>query len=308
MPIRIADDLPARGVLERENIFVMGEDRAMRQDIRPLRIALLNLMPTKIITETQYLRLLSNSPLQVDVTLLHTRTHMSANVSGEHLTQFYKTYYDVREERFDGLIITGAPVELMEFEEVDYWKELVEIMLWSRRNVFSTMFVCWGAQAALYYFYGIKKRILPEKMFGVFAHRILRESNNRFLRGFDDLFQVPHSRHTGIDFEDVAACPALEILAFSEEAGVCLIAGGDGRQLFITGHPEYDPLTLKAEYDRDLERGVPIAVPKNYFPGDDPSRPPLVTWRSHAHLLMTNWLNYYVYQDTPFDLSGLDPA
>ncbi|MDR0434047.1 MAG: homoserine O-succinyltransferase [Gracilibacteraceae bacterium] len=308
MPIRIADDLPARSVLERENIFVMGEDRALRQDIRPLRIALLNLMPTKIATETQYLRLLSNSPLQVDVTLLHTSTHISANVSGEHLTQFYKTYQDVRRERFDGLIVTGAPVEMMEFEAVDYWDELTEIMRWSRQNVFSTMFVCWGAQAALYYFYGIKKQILPEKMFGVFAHRILRESNNRFLRGFDDLFQVPHSRHTGVRFEDVAACPGLEVLASSEEAGVCLITGGDGRQLFITGHPEYDPLTLKAEYDRDVKRGLPIAAPKNYFPGDDPAQPPLVTWRSHAHLLMTNWLNYYVYQDTPFDLADLTPG
>ncbi|MDR1605041.1 MAG: homoserine O-succinyltransferase [Gracilibacteraceae bacterium] len=307
MPIRIADDLPARGILERENIFVMGEDRALRQDIRPLRIALLNLMPTKIVTETQYLRLLSNSPLQIDVTLLHTRTHTSAHVAGEHLTQFYSTFADVRAERFDGLIITGAPVEMMEFEEVDYWEELAEILLWSRRNVFSTMFVCWGAQAALYYFYGIKKHVLPEKMFGVFAHRILHKANNRFLRGFDDLFHVPHSRHTGIRFEEVAACPELEILACSEDAGVCLITGRDGRQLFITGHPEYDPLTLKTEYDRDVARGLPIAPPKNYFPADDPTRPPLVTWRSHAHLLMTNWLNYYVYQDTPFDLSDLAP-
>jgi homoserine O-succinyltransferase len=307
MPIRIADDLPARSVLEKENIFIMGENRATRQDIRALKIALLNLMPTKIVTETQYLRLLSNTPLQVDITLLNTGTHEASHTSREYLTQFYRTWDEVKTERFDGLIVTGAPVEMMPFEDVDYWAELRNIMEWSRSHVFSTMYVCWGAQAALYHFYGIQKRVLPEKMFGVFAHKILHKNNDRFLRGFDDLFYVPHSRHTTIDFEDVQARQELEILAYSPDAGVCLVTGLGGRQLFITGHPEYDPLTLKAEYDRDVEKGLDIAIPVNYFPDDDPTREPLVTWRSHAHLLMTNWLNYYVYQDTPYDLADLKP-
>lgn len=305
MPIKIPDSLPARTVLENENIFIMGEERALSQDIRPLRIALLNLMPTKIITETQYLRLLSNSPLQIEITLLHTRTHKAVNTPGEYLTRFYSTFEEVEDQKFDGLIITGAPVENLEFEEVDYWQELCRIMKWSLENVYSTMYVCWGAQAGLFYHYGIPKYPLPAKMFGVFGHYLINKDNNRFLRGFDDFFYVPHSRYTEVRAEDILKHKDLNLLAKSDKAGVYMAAGKDGRQIFVTGHPEYDPLTLKDEYNRDVNKGLSIAVPENYFPGNDPCLDPLVTWRGHANLLFMNWLNYYVYQETPYDLSKL---
>ncbi|MEA4909728.1 MAG: homoserine O-succinyltransferase [Chloroflexi bacterium] len=305
MPIKIQDHLPAKGILEAENIFVMGENTAIHQDIRPLQIAILNLMPTKIATETQLLRLIGNSALQVEVTLLRTRTHQSKNTPEEHLTTFYHTFEEVAQERFDGLIITGAPVEQMDFEEVDYWDELKTIMDWSCRNVYSTLFICWGAQAGLYHFYGIPKYPLAAKQFGVFSHHInLR--NIKLLRGFDDEFYVPHSRHTEIRRADVERVPGLEVLAESDEAGVYIVSSTSGRQIFVTGHSEYDPLTLKAEYDRDVKLGLPISVPVNYFPGNDPTQPPMVRWRSHANLLYVNWLNYYVYQETPFNLGDLN--
>ena len=305
MPIKIPDSLPARGVLEKENIFVMGEHRAVTQDIRPLSIAILNLMPTKIVTETQYLRLLSNSPLQIEITLLHPKSHNSINTPGEYLTKYYSTFEEVRDQRFDGLIITGAPVEQMHFSEVDYWQELEDIMKWSLTNVYSTMHVCWGAQAGLYYHYGIPKYPLDAKMFGIFRHRIVNKDNNRFLRGFDDEFYVPHSRHTEVRREDIIKVEELEILAESDVSGVYLIARKDGRQIFLTGHPEYDPLTLQSEYQRDINRGLDIAVPVNYYPDDNPEKEPLVRWRGHSYLLFMNWLNYYVYQETPYDLSDL---
>lgn len=306
MPIKIPDFLPAKNILENENIFIMGEDRALHQDIRPLKIAVLNLMPTKIVTETQYLRLLSNSPLQIEITLLHTKTHKSLNTPGEHLSRFYNTFEEVKYQKFDGLIITGAPVENLEFAEVDYWTELSQIMQWSISNVYSTMHVCWGAQAGLFYHYGIPKYPLKAKMFGIFSHHLVNKNSNRFLRGFDDIFYVPHSRHTEVRREDILKHKDLEILAESPKAGVYLIARKDGRQVFVTGHPEYDPLTLKSEYDRDISRGLEIAVPENYYPDNDPNQDPLVTWRGHANLLFMNWLNYYVYQETPYDLSELD--
>ena len=305
MPIKIPDFLPARNILESENIFVMDEQRALTQDIRPLRIALLNLMPTKIVTETQFMRLLSNSPLQIEITLLHTKTHTPTNIRVEYLTRFYNTFDEVKDERFDGLIITGAPVENLEFEEVDYWEELSQIMSWSLTNVYSTMYVCWGAQAGLYYHYGIPKYPLKAKMFGVFDHYPTQQ-NNKFLRGFDDVFQAPHSRYTEVREEDILKHDSLEILAKSDVAGVYLVARKDGRQIFITGHPEYDRLTLKNEYVRDINRGLEIALPQNYFPDDDPEKEPVVTWRGHANLLFVNWLNYYVYQETPYDLSQLN--
>ncbi len=305
MPIKIADSLPAKGLLEKENIFVMGENRALAQDIRPLNIAFLNLMPTKIITETQYLRLLSNSPLQLEITLLHPKSHNPVNTPGEYLTKYYSTFEEVREQKFDGLIITGAPVELLEFSEVDYWPELQDIMKWSLTNVFSTMHVCWGAQAGLFHHYGIPKYPLDSKMFGIFCHKIINRDNNRFLRGFDDEFSAPHSRHTEIRQEDIIKHDELEILAKSDKAGVYLLARKDGRQVFLTGHPEYDPLTLQSEYQRDIDKGLDIAVPANYYPDDNPANQPLVTWRGHSYLLFMNWLNYYVYQETPFDLSQL---
>jgi homoserine O-succinyltransferase len=301
MPVRIPDTLPARAILENENVFVMGEERARHQDIRPLQVALLNLMPTKITTETQFLRLLGNSPLQVEVTLLHTATHKSKNVSAEHLIQHYKSIAQVRRRRFDGLIVTGAPVEEMPFEEVDYWPELAEVMDWAERNVFASLFICWGAQAALHHYYRIPKYPLPEKMFGVFLHRNL-EPHHELLRGFDDVFFAPHSRHTEIRRVDVERVKELVILAESEKAGVHIIASRDGRKSFVTGHAEYDPLTLKDEYDRDMARGLPIRPPENYFPEDDPARPPVVRWRSHATLFFSNWLNYRVYENTPYDL------
>ena len=300
MPVRIPKTLPARVILENENVFVMGEERAEHQDIRPLRVAILNLMPTKISTETQLLRLLGNSALQVDVTLLHTVTHEAKNTDAEHLLNHYDTFEDVRSEKFDGFIITGAPVELMDFKEVDYWPELTRIMDWAETNVESTFYICWGAQAGLYYRYGIPKYSLPAKMFGVFEHQTLIPTE-KLLRGFDDTFLAPHSRHTEIRRADLEKIPDIQILAESDEAGIYIVGTKDGRHLFITGHSEYDPLTLKAEYDRDVNKGLPIKVPRNYYPNDDPSQTPRVRWRGHANLLYANWLNYYVYQVTPYD-------
>jgi homoserine O-succinyltransferase/O-acetyltransferase len=304
MPVKIPNTLPARTTLERENIFVMDEERAIHQDIRALRVAILNLMPTKITTETQLLRLLSNSALQVEVTLLHTATHESKNVDAEHLLNHYLTLDNVRKEKFDGLIITGAPVEQMPFEEVEYWDELTDILDWAETNVESTFHICWGAQAGLYHRYGIPKYDLPHKMFGVYEHRVRLQTEN-LLRGFDDIFLAPHSRHTEIRRVDVEKIKDLNILAESDEAGLYILATKDGRHIFVTGHSEYDPLTLKAEYDRDVNKGLPIHVPQNYYPGNDPARTPHVRWRGHANLLYSNWLNYYVYQVTPYDLNQI---
>lgn len=304
MPITIPNDLPAREGLEREGIFVMDEDRAVHQDIRALRIAVLNLMPTKMQTEMQLLRLIGNTPLQVDITLVHPETYVPRNTPREYLDRFYRGYSDIRNERYDGLIITGAPVETVEFEEVDYWDELTRIMEFSKQNVFSTLHICWGAQAGLYYHHGIPKYPLPEKLFGVFPHRVYHNSLPLF-RGFDDLFYVPHSRHTTIKREDVEGADGVSILSESDEAGVCVVADEEGRQIFVTGHLEYDRDTLKAEYVRDRGRGLHIEKPKYYFPGDDPDSLPVVTWRAHAHLLFHNWINYCVYQQTPYDLFTL---
>jgi homoserine O-succinyltransferase/O-acetyltransferase len=304
MPVKIPPTLPARTTLERENIFIMDEDRALHQDIRALRVAILNLMPTKVTTETQLLRLLSNSALQVEVTLLHTATHQAKNTDADHLLNHYLTFEDVKLEKFDGLIVTGAPVEQMPFEEVDYWNELTQIFDWAETHVESTFYICWGAQAGLYHRYGISKYDLPHKMFGVYEHRILT-STESLLRGFDDIFFAPHSRHTEIRRVDIEKHPELEILAESDDAGVYIVGSKDGRHLFITGHSEYDPLTLKGEYDRDVNKGLPIHVPKNYYPNDDPSQEPTVRWRGHANLLYSNWLNYYVYQVTPYDVNKI---
>jgi homoserine O-succinyltransferase len=304
MPVRIPNGLPARAELESENIFVMPNERAAHQDIRPLRIAVLNIMPTKLVTETQLLRLIGNTSLQVDVTFVRMGSHESKNTPIEHLEAFYEPLDRVLHERFDGLVVTGAPVETLPFEEVDYWPELRELFAWSRTNVWSTFHICWGAQAGLYMRYGIEKRPLGEKMFGLFRHRAL-DLKDPLLRGFDEVFLAPHSRHTTVAVEDVAAEPNLKLLAVSDEAGFYLAASQDGREVYVTGHPEYDRLTLKAEYDRDLAKGLPIKTPANYFPGDDPALPPIMTWRSHAHLLYANWLNYYVYQSTPYDLGKL---
>ena len=301
MPIKIPDQLPAFKTLTNENIFVMGEGRAVHQDIRPLKIVLLNLMPTKIATETQLLRLLGNTPLQVEVTLLRTGTHQSKNTPEEHLLNFYQTFDTISDEMFDGMIITGAPVEQMDFEEVDYWPELTAIMDWSDRHVFARLYICWGAQAALYHHYGIPKYPLPAKQFGIFKHHIT-EKNVKLLRGFDDVFYAPHSRHTEIRRADIEKVNGLKILAESNEAGVYIVGNKKNRQVFITGHSEYDPLTLKAEYDRDVAAGLPIEIPVNYFDHDDPTAEPLVRWRGHSHLLFANWINYFVYQETPFDL------
>lgn len=300
MPVNIPRELPARQVLEDENVFVMSTERAAHQDIRPLRIAILNLMPTKIATETHVLRLLGNSPLQVEVTLLHMGSHCSRNTPPEHLEAFYTTFEQVRHQRFDGLIITGAPVEQMAFEDVDYWPELVELLDWSRENVYSTMHVCWGAQAALYRHYGVPKYQLEQKMFGVFDHDVL-DPRTPILSGYDEVFPAPHSRHTEIRADDILAVPELALLATSPDAGVYLVGSTDGREFYVTGHPEYERDTLKLEYDRDVARQLPIEVPRHYYPDDDPSRPPRVTWRSHAFLLYANWLNHCVYQGTPFD-------
>jgi homoserine O-succinyltransferase len=304
MPIKIPNQLPAAEILKNENIFIMDEERAIHQDIRPLKIAVLNLMPTKIATETQLLRLLGNTPIQVEITLLRTRSHQSKNTSAEHLLTFYQTFNKIKNNRYDGLIITGAPVEHLPFEEVDYWDELQEIMNWGLKHVFSLFYICWGAQAALYHQFGIPKYPLPAKQFGVFPHRILRK-HVKLLRGFDDVFFAPHSRHTEIRRADIEKVAGLDILAESDEAGVYIAGTADGRQVFVTGHSEYDPLTLKTEYDRDAAQGLPINVPRNYYPDDDPNQPPLVRWRGHAHLLYSNWLNYYVYQETPYDLGVL---
>ncbi|MEE1006682.1 MAG: homoserine O-succinyltransferase [Acutalibacteraceae bacterium] len=304
MPIKIPNDLPAVKTLNDENIFVMTEKRAITQDIRPLKILLLNLMPKKIETETQLSRLLGNSPLQVDLELIHTKSHKSKNTSAEHLFTFYKTFRDVKDRTFDGMIITGAPVEQLEFEEVEYWDELCEIMEWSKTHVHSTFHICWGAQAGLYYHFGVKKYALPKKLFGVFP-TTADYKRSILLRGFDDTFMVPQSRHTTVKTEDIKAVPELKILASSKETGVYAAMTEKGRQIFITGHSEYDAGTLAAEYFRDKSEGKPIDIPKNYFPDDNPENPPLVTWRAHANLLYSNWLNYFVYQTTPYDINEI---
>ena len=304
MPIKIPNALPAREILENENIFVMPETRARTQEIRPLRIALLNLMPTKIVTETQLSRLLGNTPLQVELELVQVSSHKSKNTSEEHMLAFYKPFYEIEDQYYDGMIITGAPVELLPFEEVSYWEELCRIMEWTKTHVHSTFHICWGAQAALYYHYGIDKVALDKKMFGVFPHKVVYK-NPILLRGFDDVFYVPHSRHTAIRREDVEAVPEIKILAESEEAGLYAMCTKGGKQVFITGHSEYDPDTLKREYFRDKNNGLPIEVPKNYFPDDDDTRDPIVRWRGHANLLYSNWLNYMVYQSTPYDVMAI---
>ena len=302
MPIKIPNDLPATKTLQNENIFIMTETRAITQDIRPLHILILNLMPKKIETETQFARLLSNSPLQVEPTLIHTKSHQSKNTAEEHLLAFYKTFDDIKNENFDGMIITGAPVEQMPFEEVEYWDELCEIMEWSKTHVHSTLHICWGSQAGLYYHFGIQKRDLPEKIFGVFPHVVEYKSSILF-RGFDDTFMVPQSRHTTVERADIEKVKELKILASSQRAGVYAVATNKGRQIFITGHSEYDGETLGNEYTRDLSQGKEIKIPENYYPNDDPTKPPMVSWRGHAHLLFSNWLNYFVYQSTPYDIN-----
>lgn len=305
MPIKIPDNLPAVKTLASENIFVMTNRRAVSQDIRPLKILLLNLMPNKIETETQLSRLLGNSPLQVDLTLIHTKSHVSKNTSAEHLINFYKTFDDVKNERFDGMIITGAPVEQMEFEDVEYYPELCEIMEWTKSHVHSTFHICWGAQAGLYYHYGIKKYPVENKIFGVFKHKVTYK-NSILFRGFDDSFMVPQSRHTTVKKEEIKAVKELKILAESDETGVYAVSSKNGKQIFITGHSEYDANTLKNEYFRDLNANKPIEIPKNYFPGNNPQNEPEVTWRAHANLLYSNWLNYFVYQTTPYDVEKIN--
>ncbi len=305
MPIKIPDNLPANEILYNENIFVMGEKRAFHQDIRPLKVLILNLMPSKIVTETQILRLLGNSSLQVEIFLLHPCSHECRNTSREHLAKFYCTFEEISGYKFDGMIITGAPVELLDFKEVDYWDELKAIMDWSKKNVFSTMHLCWGAQAGLYHHFGIPNYPLENKLFGVFPH-IVNIPNSRLLRGFDDLFNVPHSRHTEIRKADIEKAEGIDILSESDQAGVYIVATQDRRQVFVTGHAEYNSMTLKEEYERDVQRGLKINVPENYFPNDDPEKEPLVKWRGHANLLFANWLNYYVYQETPYDLNEIN--
>ena len=305
MPIKIPNELPAVKTLTDENIFVMTETRAISQDIRPLKILVLNLMPKKIATETQLSRMLGNTPLQIELELIMTASHVPTHISAEHLLAFYKTFDDVKDRYFDGLIITGAPVEQMPFEEVEYWDELCRIMEWSKTNVYSTFHICWGAQAGLYYHYGVPKYALDKKMFGVFPHTVERKQA-MLMRGFDDTFMVPHSRHTNISREDVEKVPELKIAASSDEAGIYAIYTEGGRQVFITGHSEYDPDTLLNEYMRDKNLGLPIDVPKNYFPGDDDTKSPNVTWRGHANLLYSNWLNYFVYQTTPYDIGDIN--
>ena len=304
MPIKIDDRLPAKESLEKENIFVMTESRANTQDIRPLKIIILNLMPTKIETETQLLRLLGNSPLQVDIELLQTATHKSKNTSADHMLNFYKTIDQIMDKKYDGMIVTGAPVELMEFEEVDYWPELCEIFEWSKKNVYSTFHICWGAQAGLYYHYGIPKYKLDEKIFGVFKHKPL-DLYHPLMRGFDDVYYVPHSRHTETRFEDIALCKDLQIISYSEQSGIHLISDLDCRNFYATGHSEYDADTLAKEYFRDLKKGLDIKIPYNYFPDNDPGKKPEMTWRNVGTLMFTNWLNYFVYQKTPYDINSL---
>ncbi|MCC9295869.1 homoserine O-succinyltransferase [Clostridium sp. WLY-B-L2] len=306
MPIKIRDDLPAAEILNNENIFVMPENIAFHQDIRPLKIAILNLMPIKITTEVQLLRLIGNTALQIEVELLHPKTHISKNTSEEYLTNFYKTFDDVKDEKFDGLIITGAPIEHLKFEQVNYWEELEDIMEWSIHNVYSTLHICWGAQAGLYYHYGIPKYSLKEKMFGVFKHRVVQK-DVKLVRGFDDEFFAPHSRYTEVRREDIEKVDELTIVAESDEAGIYLVLDKNARQIFVMGHSEYDPLTLKSEYLRDKAKGSNIKIPRNYFPQDDPEKDPVVRWRGHSNLLFSNWLNYYVYQETPYDLNKIEP-
>ena len=303
MPIKTQGDLPVKEILERENIFVMDEKRAMHQDIRPIQILILNLMPLKEETELQLLRSLSNTPLQVDVTFMAVESHEAKNTSMSHLNKFYETFSAVKEKKFDGMIITGAPVEQMPFEEVDYWEELTEIMDWTEKHVTSTIFLCWAAQASLYHFYGLEKKPLDKKMFGLFQHKVL-DRKIPLVRGFDDVFLAPHSRHTEVPIEDIRNCKDITILAESEEAGLFLAMAEDGRKIFVMGHPEYDRVTLDGEYKRDKSNGLPIEIPKNYYKDDNPENRPLLTWRAHANNLYTNWLNYYVYQSTPFDLYG----
>ena len=307
MPIRIPNDLPAAQVMQQENIFVMKHQRATTQHIRPLEIVVLNLMPTKIVTETQLTRLLGNTPLQVNLELMHTSTHRSKNVPEDHLLTFYKTFEEIKDRKFDGMVITGAPVEHMAFEDVDYWPELCRIMEWSKTHVHSTLHICWGAQAGLYYHYGINKQPLDQKIFGVYPHQA-DYKRSILLRGFDDTFYVPHSRHTTVRREDIEAVPGLKILASSEEAGVYAIQNKNGHHIFITGHSEYDPRTLETEYLRDKNLGKPISVPENYYPDDDDTKEPIVRWRSHANLLFSNWLNYFVYQTTPYDIDTVGYA
>ena len=305
MPINVPDKLPAIEVLKQENIFVIDESRAAHQDIRPLRIGILNLMPVKETTETQLIRMLSNNPLQVEVELLHIASHESKNTSQEHLKAFYKGFEQIQNKKFDGMIITGAPIEHLEFEEVTYWKEIQEIMDWTAKHVTSTLFICWAAQAGLYHFYNIPKYKLPAKMFGVFSHKVMNPILP-LVRGFDDVFMAPHSRHTEIRKSDIDKVKELDIVAESESAGVHIVMAKDGRQIFVTGHSEYDPFTLKAEYDRDIKKGLLVDIPKNYFVNNNPQNQPIVTWRSHANLFYSNWLNYYVYQITPFNIDTID--
>ena len=300
MPIKIPNQLPATNILQRENIFVMTETRAITQDIRPLQILLLNLMPTKVDTETQLARVLGNTPLQIQLELIAPSGHISKNTSQEHMLAFYKTFDEVKDRTFDGLIITGAPVELMPFEEVDYWPELCRIMEWSKTHVHSTLHICWGAQAGLYYHFGLAKRLLSEKLFGVFEHRVLNRKEP-LVRGFDDCFMAPHSRHTEVRAEDIRKIPDLTILAESDEAGVFLAIADEGRRIFVMGHPEYDRVTLDKEYKRDKEKGLPIDLPVNYYPDDDPTQRPMLQWRSHGNIMYANWINYYVYQQTPYE-------
>ncbi|QSZ27833.1 homoserine O-succinyltransferase [Aceticella autotrophica] len=304
MPINIPDNLPAFEILTNENIFVMSEERASHQDIRPLKIAILNLMPTKIATETQLLRLIGNTPIQVNITLFYPVSHIPKHTPANHLVNFYKSFYDIKNEKFDGLIITGAPVEQLDFEDVDYWNELTLIMKWSTQNVCSTLHICWGAQAGLYYHYRIPKYPLKEKMFGVFKHRV-NVKNAKLMRGFDDEFYAPHSRYTEIRRKDIEKVKELEILSESDEAGLYILKTKGGKQIFVMGHSEYEKLTLKYEYERDKQKGIDIKIPKNYFLDDNPHKEPIVRWRGHANLLFSNWLNYYVYQETPYNLNDL---
>lgn len=305
MPIKVPNGLPAVKTLKDENIFVMTHKRAVKQDIRPLKILLLNLMPKKIETETQFARLLGNTPLQVEMEMMYTTSHKSKNTSEEHLLAFYKTFDEIKDNKYDGMIITGAPVENMEFEEVEYWDELCEIMEWSKSHVTSTFHICWGAQAGLYYHYGIQKHPLPKKCFGVYPHKVDYKKSILF-RGFDETFMVPQSRHTTVYAEDIKKVKGLKILASSKETGVYAVSTSKGKQIFVTGHSEYDKDTLKNEYLRDKEKGLEIDIPKNYFPNDDPSKEPIVSWRAHANLLFSNWLNYFVYQTTPYDIETIE--
>ena len=303
MPIKVANGLPAREILEKENIFVMDEDRAMHQDIRPIQILILNLMPLKEDTELQILRELSNTPLQIDCTFMRMRSHQSKNTSKSHLDTFYTTFDQIRQKHYDGMIVTGAPVELLEFEQVDYWEEIEQVFSWINTHVTSTIFLCWGAQAAMYYYYGLKKKYLGKKLFGIYEHKVFNRKVP-LVRGFDDEFVMPHSRYTEVPARAISACPELTILAQSKEAGVFLCMAENGRKIYVMGHPEYDRMQLRREYERDKKKGLDIQIPANYFPDDDPGNKPLLLWRAHANNLYTNWLNYYVYQSTPYDLDG----